>query len=121
MSDGQAAAFANAALAAGLATGTWIQLHTGLPGAAGTSNVATETTREQATWGSPSGGSASNTNALTWSAVAASETYTHYTAWSASTGGTFSHSGAITASGVTAGNDFTVDIGDLVASYTLAS
>ena len=121
MADGQAAAFANPALTAGLAAGTWIQLHVGLPGPAGTANVAGNSVRKQATWGTPSGGSASNTAAITWPAVSTSETYTHYTAWSASSGGTFTHSGAVTASGVTAGNDFTVNIGGLVATYTLAS
>jgi hypothetical protein len=43
----------------------WIKLHTGDPGAAGTANAATNTTRKQATFGTPaSGGAIANTVAL---------------------------------------------------------
>jgi hypothetical protein len=100
----------------------WIQLHTGDPGAAGTSNVATETTRQQATFGTTaSGGAISNTAALTWTNVAGSEDYTHYSAWDAETDGNFLFSGTITANAVTAGDTFTIAVGDMDVSLTVAS
>lgn len=100
----------------------WIQLHTGAPGAAGTANVATETDRIQATFGSAAAsGAISNTAALTWTGVAGTEDYTHFSAWSASTSGTFLFSGTITANAVTTGDDFTIPIGDLNVSLPIAS
>jgi CO/xanthine dehydrogenase Mo-binding subunit len=121
MAEGFGAAGANTALDALLAAYPWIKLHVGAPGSAGTSNAATETTRKQATWTSAASGAASNSNALTWTAVAGSEDYTHFTAWTASSGGTFGFSGTITAAAVTAGQTFTIAIGDLDPSLTLAS
>lgn len=100
----------------------WVQLHVGDPGAAGTANAATETDRIQATFGSAaSGGAISNTAALTWPSVAGSEDYTHFSAWTASTSGTFLFSGTITANAVTTGDDFTIPIGDLDVSLSIAS
>lgn len=100
----------------------WVQLHTGDPGAAGTSNAATETTRKQATFGTDAdGGATSNTAALEWTDVAGSETYTHYSAWDASTSGNFLFSGTVTANAVTAGDTFRIAVGDLDVSLTTAS
>lgn len=121
MADGLGAAGANTALDALLAAYPWVKLHTGLPGAAGTSNPATETTRKQATWRSSNGGASSQSNALTWTNVAGSETYTHFTAWTASTAGAFGFSGTITANAVTAGDTFTIAIDSASVSLTLAS
>lgn len=111
----------NAALDALLATYSWVKLHIGAPGANGTSNPATETTRHQATWSAAAAGAAANTNLLTWSAVSASEDYTHFTVWTASTAGTFGFSGTVTANAVTAGDTFEIAIGDLDVTLTLAS
>lgn len=100
----------------------WVQLHVGDPGANGTSNPADETTRKQATFGSnASGGTISNTVALTWTDVAGTETYTHYSAWDDETSGNFLFSGEVTANSVTAGDTFTFAIGDLDVSLTVAS
>jgi hypothetical protein len=121
VAEGFGAAGANTALDALLAAYPWIKLHVGAPGSAGTSNAATETTRKQATWTSASGGAASNSGALTWTAVAGSEDYTHFTAWTASSGGNFGFSGTITAAAVTAGQTFTIATNDLDPSLTLAS
>jgi hypothetical protein len=97
----------------------YIQLHVGDPGAAGTSNPATETDRVQATFGTnASGGAISNTAAIEWTNVAGSEDYTHFSAWSASTSGTFLFSGVMTANAVTAGDTFTIPVGDLDVSLT---
>lgn len=121
MATSWSAAAANSALDALLTAYPWVKLHVGAPGSAGTANPATETTRKQATYGSASGGAASNSGALTWTAVAGSEDYTHFTAWSASTAGNFGFSGLVTANAVTAGDTFTVPIGDLDVTLTLAS
>lgn len=50
----------------------WVQLHVGAPGAAGTANIATETTRKQATFGdAAASGAITNTVAVEWTNVAA--------------------------------------------------
>jgi hypothetical protein len=121
MATGQLAAFANTALDAALANYTWVKLHVGDPGSAGTSNAATETTRKQATWRAASGGATSQSNALTWTNVAASEDYTHFSGMTASTGGTVGFTGVITANAVVAGDTFTIAVDDLDISETLAS
>lgn len=121
MAEGFSTAAANAALDTHLAIYTWIKLHVGAPGAAGTANAATETTRKQAAWASASSAASSNTGALIWTNVAGSEDYTHFTAWTASTNGTFGFSGTITANAVTAADTFTVPIGDLDVSLPVAS
>lgn len=121
MAEGLGSAGANTALDALLAANTWVKLHVGAPGAAGTSNPATETTRKQATWRTSVSAASSQSNALTWTTVAGSEDYTHFTAWTASTAGNFGFSGIVTANPVTAGDTFTIAIDDLDVSLTLAS
>lgn len=121
MAEGLGTAGANTALDALVASYSWIKLHTAAPGAAGTTSAATETTRKQATWAAASGGSVANSNALTWTAISGSQDATHFSAWSASTAGTFGFSGTITANAYTAGDTYTVAIGALTASFTLAS
>lgn len=92
----------------------WVKLHTGDPGAAGTSNAAAETTRKQATFSAASGGAITNSAALTWTSVSTTETYTHASFWDASTAGTFTGSKALNvAKSVTAGQTFSLAIGDL--------
>lgn len=122
MAEGWAVARANANLDSELAAARYIKLHTGPPGAAGTANAATETTRKQATWGSAVAGVAATTADLAWTAVAGSETYTHWSRWTTVTGGTFYGSGTLTADPVVAGNDFTIGTGDLtVTAQNVAS
>lgn len=99
----------------------YIQLHTADPGASGTTAVATETTRKLVSFGAASGGAISNDAAITWTAVAGSEDFTHWTLWTASTAGTFIGSGTVTANAVTAGDTFTIPIGDLDITLTVAS
>ena len=122
MATGWGATAGNAALTAQAAAYPWVKLHTGSPGAAGTSNAAAETTRKQATWGTAAGGTIANTNALQWTSVAGAETYTHFTTWSDVSAGSFGFSGTISASGAVAiGDNFTVAIGALTATLVLAS
>lgn len=111
----------NAALDTLLSTYSWVKLHVGQPGAAGTSSPAVETTRQQATWGAAASGAAANTNVLTWTNVAGSEDYTFFSVWTLAAAGVFGFSGSITANAVTAGNTFVIAIGDLDVTLTLAS
>jgi hypothetical protein len=121
MATGFGSAGANTALDALVAAYPWIKLHTGDPGAAGTSNAATETTRKQASWNASSGGATANSGSFGWTGVSGSEDYTHFSAWTASTAGTFGFSGTISANAVTIGDNFTVNAGDLDVSLPLAS
>lgn len=100
--------------------GYYVQLHTGDPGAAGTSNIAGNATRKQISLGSPSGGAVSNDTAISWSSgeVDTSEDYTHWSLWSAATDGTFVWSGTLTANAVTSGDTFQIPIGDLDLAFT---
>jgi hypothetical protein len=121
VSVGPSAAAANTMLAALIAAYPWIKLHVGDPGAAGTANAATETTRKQPTMAAPSGGSVANSAAVLWSSIAGSEDATHFSGWSASTAGSFGYSGTITAAAYVATNDYQIDIGGMVVSLPLAA
>lgn len=99
----------------------WVKLHVGDPGAAGTSNAATETTRKQATWGSASAASKTTTADLTWTSVAGTEDFTHFSLWSASSAGNFGGSGTITANAVVTGDTFTIPTGSLTLSLSVAA
>lgn len=98
----------------------WVKLHTGDPGAAGTSNAAAETTRKQATFGdAAASGAITNTVAVEWTNVSTSETYTHISLWTASTAGTFLGSDDLSSSAaVTAGDTFRIPVGDLDLTVT---
>lgn len=93
----------------------YVKLHTGDPGSAGTSNAATETTRQAATFGSAAAsGAISNTAAIEWTNVSTTETYSHISLWSAETDGTFLGSDDLSSSAaVTAGDTFRIAISDL--------
>lgn len=70
---------------------TYIQLHTGDPGAAGTSNVASVTTRENVTWNAASAGSVTASNQPAWTSWAGTngQVITDLSFWNASSGGSF--------------------------------
>lgn len=118
MATGLSAARRNAAIDATVALGTWIKMHTGDPGSAGTSNAATETDRIQATFAAASGGSAVTSATWTLPGVAATETYTHFSMWTASSGGTFLASGTVTNGSVVAAQNFVIAAGNLTLSIT---
>lgn len=85
----------------------YVKLHLGDPGEAGTSNAATEATRQEAQFGAASGGVISLSNSPTWTNVSTSETYSHVSLWDASSSGNCLGSGALTSSkAVTAGDSF---------------
>jgi hypothetical protein len=102
-------------------TTVYVQLHTAAPGAAGTSNVATETTRKSVSFAAASGGSMASDADVSWTNIAGSQDATHFSAWDASTVGNFLFSGTITANAYTAGDTYTIPSGSLTVSLTLAS
>lgn len=119
MATGVAPAEANANLDARAAAFPWIKLHIGDPGAAGTANAATNTTRKQASFASAAGGSIATNAELRWDGVPATEDYTHWSGWSAATNGTVGWSGTITADAVNSANNFVVASGGLTFSHTV--
>lgn len=114
MADGLSTTVANAALDNIVGTNANnVQLHTGAPGSAGTSNVSSVTTRPSVTWASASGGSVAASNQPAWTNWAGTngEVDTDISLWSASTSGTFGFS-------MTLSSSVTMDTGD---SLTLTS
>lgn len=126
MPTGWSQARAAAFLASEAAAHTWVKLHIGDPGAAGTSNPAVETDRIQVTWGSVTlaGDSQSVqlawTNDPEWVGVGGTEDYTHISGWSASTAGNFGWSGQLTADAVVIGNDFRIPAGAYILRQPIA-
>lgn len=119
MATGVIAAEANEDLTALAAEYPWIKLHIGDPGASGTANAASNTTRKQATFAAPAGGIIATSAELQWSAVPTSEDYTHWSGWTTETGGSAGWSGTITADAVTAGNNFVINSGGLTFTFTV--
>jgi hypothetical protein len=70
-----------------VAPATWIQLHTGDPGAAGTANLSAVTTRQQANFAVASGGAIALSAALPPFNMTATETIVALSIWTAATGG----------------------------------
>jgi hypothetical protein len=101
----------------------YVKLHTGSPGASGTSNAAAETTRKVIVFGSSSsGGTISNTSAITWTGAAATETITHVSIWDASSGGNCLATGSLAVSvNVLSGGTIPIPIGELDFVWSLAS
>jgi hypothetical protein len=97
----------------------WVKLHTGDPGSAGTSNAATETTRQQASFSAAASRAMTNDAAIEWTNVSTTETYTWISLWDASTGGNFLGRDDLSSSAaVTAGDTFRIPIGDLDLTVT---
>lgn len=99
----------------------YIKLHVGDPGASGTSNAATETTRKAVSGGTPSVGGISSDADIVWTGISGSQDATHFSLWDASTAGNFLGSGTITANAYTAGDTYTIPAGDLDLSLTVAA
>jgi hypothetical protein len=108
MADGLSTANANAALNAivGVNAG-FVQLHTGAPGAAGTANVSSVTTRPAVSWASASGASVAASSQPAWTSWAGTngEVDTDISAWSASSAGSFGFSAQLS-------SPVTMDTGD---------
>ena len=121
MAEGLTTPGANTALAALAAAYTWVQRHTGPPGAAGTANVAGDTSRIQVTWTTPAAGAMESQGAVSDVGVTTAEDYTHFSAWSASSGGTCGFTGSITCDPITVGQTVTFPAGTFDTSFPLAS
>jgi phage gp29-like protein len=102
-------------------TQVYIKLHVGDPGAAGTSNAATETTRKIVSFGAASAGAITSDADISWTNIAGSQDATHFTAWDNISAGNFLFSGTITGNAYTAGDTYTISSGNLSASLTVAS
>lgn len=113
MADGLSVACADAALATIIANAGFVQLHTGPPGSAGTTDVSSVTTRMAVTWGSASAGSIAASDEPEWTSWAGTngETDTDLSFWSLVTSGAFQFSCVMNA-------PVTMDTGD---SLTLTS
>ena len=99
----------------------YVKLHVGDPGANGTANAATETTRKACTFAAASGGSISSDADVSWTNIAGSQDATFFTAWDNVSAGNFLFSGTMTGNTYTAGDTFTIPSGSLTASLTVAS
>lgn len=78
-------------------TTLYVKLHTGDPGAAGTSNASANTTRVALTWSAAASGSKAISNTPSWATWASgTETITHISVWDNLTVGTFRYSFALT-------------------------
>ena len=99
----------------------YVKLHVGDPGAAGTANPATETTRKAVSFGAAAGGVLTSDADITWTNIAGSEDANHFTAWDNVSAGNFLFSGQIQANPYDAGDTYTILSGNLTASLTLAS
>jgi hypothetical protein len=81
-------------------TTLYVQLHTGDPGASGTANVSSTTTRQAVNFAAASGGSQSLTGVTQWADWSGTngEVLSHISVWGASSGGTFYYSVALSSS-----------------------
>jgi hypothetical protein len=88
---------------------TYIKLHTGDPGEAGTDSAATNATRKVVSWSAASSGSMATSGIAEWTNVSTTETYTHWSLWDALTSGNCLWTGALSSSAaVTAGDTFQI-------------
>lgn len=77
----------------------YVQLHTGDPGAVGTTAASAETTRAAVSWNAASAGSKAMSGTLEWAAWSAgTETISHISIWDATSAGNFLWSGALSSS-----------------------
>lgn len=124
MADGLSATNADLALTAIVGSNAVdVQLHTGAPGASGTSNVSSVTTREATGgWGAASAGSVAASGTPTWSSWGGTspETETDISFWSASSGGTFGFSMQLT-SPVTMNTGDSLELLTITVSIPVAS
>jgi len=99
----------------------YVKLHVGDPGADGTANAATETTRKSVSFSAASAGGLTSDADLSWESIAGSEDATFFTVWDNLSAGNFLFSGTVAGNAYTAGDTFTIPSGSLTVSLTLAS
>ena len=105
----------NAAVDAAVATANYVQLHTGDPGPAGTSNVAAGIDRAPVSFAAAASGTTSDVASFT--IPAAGGPFSHVSLWTAATDGTFDGSGACTPA-ETFGGAGTLDVTVTVSGTT---
>jgi hypothetical protein len=100
-------------------TTMFVQLHTGDPGASGTANVSSVTTRPALNFNAASAGSQTISGTPSWATWAGTngEVVTHISTWGASSAGTFYYSAALTASKTVNTND-TLNLTTLTVALT---
>lgn len=80
-------------------TAVYVKLHIGDPGANGTANAASDTTRKAVTFNAPSGTSMALAASVSWTNwPGVSDVLTHVSLWDDPTAGTFLWSGALSPS-----------------------
>jgi len=126
MATGYIAAVANAEIDSLIAAYPWMQLHTGDPGAAGTANVAGNSTRKDVSAAFPAAaaGTASNDVQVVWSDAETNttETYTNCSFWSAVSGGSCGFTGSIPSVSVDAvGVAGVILVGNLTITLAVAA
>lgn len=84
---------------------TWVQLHTGAPGASGTSNLSVVTTREQALFNAAASGAIGLATTPTAWNMTATETITDISLWTLSSAGLFLWSAALSVPKTVANGD----------------
>jgi len=104
----------------------YVQLHSGAdPGGAGTTGVATDSTRKAVTMGAPviTTGlvTISNSAQVQWTGLTAAQDAQSYSLWDALTVGNFLGSGLITANAYGIGDSLTFAIGDIDIALNCAS
>lgn len=104
-----------------LNTYRWIQLHDDLPGIDGRQHPAANTERQQVSWSTALGGTATSRTDLRWSNVPATETYRYWSAWNASSGGQPGLTGSLANGSVIASTSWQIDAGELVYILVIAS
>lgn len=122
MSDNLSTAGANTALNAWAANAHYVQLHTGAPGAAGTANVSSTTTREAVTWGTAAGGVLTASNSPAWPSWGGTnpETVTDISFWDAATAGNYQGSMPLATPATMATTD-TLALTPLTVTFPVAS
>lgn len=122
MADSVSVTGANTMLGTLATNSTNVQLHVGDPGAAGTSNQASVTTRMSVTWNAAGSGSVTASNQPVWTAWAGTngQVITDLSFWSASSGGTFYMSMPLSTS-VTMATGDSLTLTSITVSITTAS
>jgi hypothetical protein len=77
------------------AANVYVKLHIGDPGANGTGNPATETTRKAASFSAATAGGITSDADVSWTNIAGSEDATFFSVWDNATAGNFLFSGAV--------------------------
>jgi hypothetical protein len=83
----------------------YVKLHTGDPSEDGTANAAAETTRKLCAFNAASGGSATNSGAISWTSYPGAETITHVSVWDNVSAGNCLGAGSLSASKTMASGD----------------